>query len=302
MARKVEELIGEYDYTERYYPASDGQIKILPGRLIDGTQVVGYCDEAQLQSGLTYLFRGYWKDDEKYGKQFLFHSVGLAQPVGERGTVAYLQRGPGIGRKRAVRLWELYGQDALEAVRDRPQEIAAALAGLTEEQATEAAAWFKVHKDREIVTRDLEEIGLTKRQQEQAIEKWGAGAAQFIRDNAFILMGLRGISFLKADKLYLELGGDPQGVERLAWCAWNALHRERQGNTWTTPGICTQAILQSVSVLEVHPGVGISYGVESKIIARRVDSSGRIWLAENSKAKAEMRLANAVHRAIAEGI
>ena len=270
MARKVEELVAEYDYTERHYPASDGQVKILPGRLMDGTQVVGYCDEDQMQCGLTYLFRGYWSE-YRGQKQFQFHSVGIAQPVGQRGTIAYMQRGPGIGGKRARAIWDKYGQSSLEAIRERPEEIAASGLRITEEVAREAAAWFQSHKDREIVIRDLEEIGLSKRQQEWAIEQWGARAAEVIRANYFELMKCRGVGFSRADKLYLENGGDPQSIERLGWAAWNGLHREREGNTWTDPAICFTAIRKSVTVLETLPGAGIDWGVAAGHIANRVD-------------------------------
>ena len=256
--------------------------------------------EGELQAGLTYLFRGYW-GEYRGKKQFCFSSCGIAQPVGKRGTVAYLQRGPGIGAKRAEQLWAKYGQDALEAVRERPEEVAAAVAGLSLERAKEAAAYFKAHKDREAVERDLEEIGLTRKQQEAAIEKWGAKAGQVIRENAFRLMTLHGIGFGKADKLFLSLGGDPAAVERLGWCAWNALHREREGNTWCKPLICMSAIGQSVSGVDFSPTAGLNFAVEKRIICHRKDPQGRNWLAEDGRAEAEGKLASAVHRAIVEG-
>src|SRR5208283_5685630 len=171
------ELIGEFDYVKRQYSASNGQVKLMPGLLVDGTQVIGYVKEDELETGMTYLFRGHWQTHPRYGQQFMFSSVGLSQPVGQRGTVNYLQRAPHFGAKRARKAWDLWGQDALEQVREKPQEVAAAI-GMTEEQATEAAAWLKAHLYNEKVQRDLEELGLGRRQIDWAISKYGAAAPE----------------------------------------------------------------------------------------------------------------------------
>lgn len=298
MARQTEELLGEFDYVQRQYAASDGQVKIMPGRLVDGTQVIGYVKEDCLETGMTYLFRGFWSHHPKYGPQFMFSSVGLSQPDGQRGTVNYLQRAPGFGAKRAHRAWELWGKDALETVREKPQEVAAAI-GMTEQLATEAAAWLKAHLYQEQVQRDLEELGLGRRQIDWAISKYGAAAAETIRENAFVLMACWGVGFLKADKLYLELGGDPAADERLAWCAWNELHREREGSTWSRSEICTKAIVQSVVGGGVEPARGIQHGIDTGFISRRT-IDGQTWLSESDRAAAEMRLASHVYRAIQE--
>lgn len=303
--RTYEELTGEFDYIKRKYSASDGQIKILPGILADGTQVIGYCGEDELECGLTYLFRGYWTTHLKYGKQFAFHSFGISQPVGQRGTVAYLTRGPGIGTKRAQLIWEIYGQDALEAIRERPEEVAAKVKGLTTERAKEAAAYFQAHKDREIVTRDLEELlsggSFPKRLIDKLIEKWGARAAELIRENAFVLVLFPGVGQGKADRLYLQLGGDPASPERLGWCCWAALHKDRDGSTWKPLEFGRMAIRKGVAGVDVRPSEGLDWAVEHHHIAARRDGQGKVWIAEGVRAVAESRLANQVHRAMVEG-
>jgi len=273
--------------------------------LVDGTTVKGRAREDELESGLTYLFRGYWSEHPKYGKQFAFYSFGVAQPVGQRGTIAYLTRGPGIGRKRAQTIWELYGQGSLDAIRDRPKEVAAKVKGLTEEKATEAATYFQAHKDREIVTRDLEELlaggHFPKRLIDRLIEKWGAKAAERIRANAYILMRFSGVGFGKADRLFLQLGGQPDTPERLGWCAWNALHKDRDGHTWRPLEFGRQAITKGVAGVDVVPQAGIDWAVERHHIAIRRDERGRVWIAEQERAVSEKRLASQVHKAIVEG-
>jgi len=299
MARKYEELTGIFDFESHVFGTGDD--RAIVGRLENSTTVRGKAREDELATGLTYLFRGYWNDHPRYGRQFAFHSFGIAQPVGQRGTVSYLTRGPGIGRKRANLIWERYGQDALEVVRERPKEIAAAIAGLTEEKAKEAAAYFKVHKDREIVTRDLEELlgggGFPKKLVERLIEKWGPRAAGLIRENAYRLMMFRGVGFGKADKLYLQLGGRPDNAERVGWCIWNALHKDRDGSTWRPVEFGVQAARAGIAGVDVNPRAGLDWAVENRHVAIQKDVAGKEWIAESERAGAEKRLANEVHRA-----
>jgi hypothetical protein len=303
VAKQHEEILVEFDY-ERHVFGQDDDRTII-GLTIDGTTVRGKACEGKLESGLTYLFRGYWTEHPKYGKQFQFYSFGISQPSGQRGTVAYLQRGPGIGRKRAMQIWELFGPGSLEAIRTKPGEVAAAVKGLTPTMAEMAAAYFQAHKDREIVTKDLEELlsggGFPKKLIDKLIEKWGAKAAELIRENPFRLMVFKNVGFGRADKLYLQLGGEPAAVERLGWCAWNALHKDSDGSTWKLVDFARLAICKSVAGTDVVPQAGIDWAVQNGHVVVRKDDKGRVWIAEAERAGAEMRLANEVHRAIIEG-
>lgn len=303
MARDCENITGILDYEKNVFGAADDRTVIAA--LEDGTVVKGKAREDELQAGITYLFRGNWTDHPKYGKQFRFHSFGVSQPVGQRGTVSYLTRGPHIGRKRATQLWDIYGQDALEAIRERPEEVAAKVNGLTEERAREAAAYFKAHVDREIVERDLAELlgngGFPRKLPEKLIEAWGAKAAEKIRANAYCLMRFPGVGFGKADKLYLNLGGAPDTPERLGWAAWNSLHKDRDGSAWRPLEFATQAILKDIGGTDTPPAAGIQWGLESGNLVGRVDEKGRRWIAERERAAAESRLANQVYRAMVEG-
>lgn len=302
--RDHEELRGEFSREQNVFGRDDDRTVV--GRLDDGTQVKGRAREGELETGVTYLFRGFWREHERFGRQFNFYTFGVAQPVGQRGTIAYLTRGPGIGRKRALQIWELYGQDALDAIRDRPEEVAAKVSGLTTEKAKEAAAYFQSHKDREIVTRDLEELlsggGFPKRLIDKLIDRWGAKAAEKIKANAYELMVFRGVGHAKADRLYLQLGGRPDSPERLGWCAWNALHKDREGHTWRLADFGKQAIAKGVSGVDVVPNVGLAWARNAGHIAVRRNGDGRVWIAERERASAERRLASEVHRAMVEGV
>lgn len=303
MAKTYEELTGIFDHERNVFGSGDDRTII--GRLEDGTTVKGKAREDELVTGLTYLFRGVWAVHPKYGKQFAFHSIGVAQPIGQRGTVSYLTRGPGIGRKRAQQIWDRYGQSALEAIREKPEEVAAAIKGLTEQRAAEAAAYFRAHKDREIVERDLAELlsggGFPRRLPTKLIEKWGAKAAEKIRANAYCLIRFPGVGYAKADRLYLQLGGRPDTPERLGWCCWAALHKDRDGSVWQPAAFGLQAIAKGIGGCDTPAADGIRWALAEGHVAMRRDSRGAVWIADASKANAERRLANEIHRAVVEG-
>jgi len=298
------EITGVLDYERNVFGADDDRTVIAI--LADGTVVKGKARKGELEHDLTYLFRGYWTEHPRYGKQFAFHSFGVAQPAGKRGTVAYLSRGPGIGRKRAMQLWNLYGADAINAIRSNPEGVAAEINGLAAEKATQAAAYFQAHKDREVVTRDLEELlsggRFPKRLIDRLIERWGAKAAELIRENPYRLIMFSGVGYAKADQLYLRLGGDPVTPERLGWCCWAALHKDSSGSTWQPIGFGYKAIQKGVAGMDAKPDHGINWAIEQDHIAYRRDETGRgrEWIAEGGRAAAEMKLTNHIHRAITE--
>ena len=302
MARKYKELTGEFSFERNVF--GQGEDRTIIGELADGTTVKGRAGEDELECGLTYRFLGYWTKHFKYGEQFAFDSFLIAQPSGQRGVVAYLSRAPHIKRQRALILWDLYGADAVKMVREQPDLVAAAVSGLTPDRAAEAANWFRAHKALEDTTTALLEllagIGAPKKLIDKLIERFGANAAEVIREEPYKLIYFRGVGFLKADKLYLQLGKDPSNPERLGWCAWHTLHKDSEGHTWMPLGAAYKAIEKNITGTDAKPDAGLAWALEQKkIVLREVD--GQKWIAEIERYDAEAKLASYIHRAIVEG-
>lgn len=304
MVKHLEELTGEFDYIRRQYAQGEDQVKILPGILVDGTQVVGVVREDELECGLTYTFGGYWQES-KYGKQFHFSSVRLSQPSGKRGTIAYLKRGPNLGTKRAEQIWETFGPESLKAIREKPGEVAAVVKGLTPEMAEVAAAYFREHIALESTTKELLELlaglGVPKNLIQKLIERYGMKAAELLRENPWLIMRFSGVGFSRADRLYLNLGKDPASKERMGWCAWNSLHKDRDGNTWRPLVFGVNSIRKGIAGIDASAETGIDWAIQEGIIVVKIEA-GITWIAERAKAEAETRLANQVHRAIMEAV
>lgn len=297
MARRYEELIGEFDRERNIF--GEGDSRTIIGLLDDGTVIKGRAVEGALETGLGYRFWGYWGEHPRYGRQFNFFSFTIAQPSGKRGTIAYLQRAPNIGRKRAERLWETHGPGAVEAIRERPEEVAAWLDGLTVEKAQQAAAFLQEHLLLEATTTELLDLGLNTRQIEWAIGQFGARAAAALRENMYLLMQAKGTGFAQADRLYLQCGGDPAAVHRVGWCSWNALHRDTDGHTWRPLGFCLDRVEKEIAGVEADYRAGIEWAVaERKIVLREVGKT--TYAATFSRAMAEQSVAGEIHRAEVE--
>lgn len=292
-----EELIAEFDFERHVF--GRGESRMVIGDLCDGRVVKGRAAEGALETGLTYRFYGQWTRHPKYGQQFAFSSFTQALPAGQRGTVAYLQRCRGIGRKRALKIWEKFNSESLTVLKDRPAEVAEAV-GIKEEVAVEAAEFFRRIERIEGITIELTELlagkGFPRRLVETVIGEWGAEGPGMIRDNPYVLMQFSGCGFVRCDQLYLELGKDSAAIERQARCAWYVLHKDSEGHTWQPIGVVYDAINQNVAGAEVDCVAAIAWGIENDLIVAR-DHGGQQWVAEAVRAAAEERLARGVRTA-----
>ena len=111
--------------------------------------------DGELRTGQEYVFFGCWtsytnKRTGKTEKQFAFNSFVKTAPVSREAVISYLkQHGEqcGVGNARAIKLWEAFGQEAVEISRTSPERVIEALASaklkLTAEQAKEFSTKLK---------------------------------------------------------------------------------------------------------------------------------------------------------------
>ncbi len=303
-----EELTVEFSYERCIF--NTGEDRTIIGECMDTDSsghpitVKGKAAEGALENGLIYRFLGYWTTHYKYGKQFAFHSFVLATPNGQRGTIAYLKRCKGIGPVTAKAIWEAYGSDALEILKAGPGDVAAEIKGVTLESATAAAEYFTSIESLEKVTIELTDLlsgrGFPKNLSQQCIEKWGERAPGAIKENPYVLMLFRGVGFLRADQLYLELGNDPAALVRQKWCLWHALASDSEGHTWYSIDFIRRHLEQNIAGAGLRFVEALDTAIAEDLIVDRTDRAGTVWVAETEKAVAEARLANFVHQAEVE--
>lgn len=266
---------------------------------LNGVSVKAECEPDELVPGLDYRFYGHWTRHSKYGDQFIAKTFVRTQPHGRAGTIKYLMQAPNIGRGIAGLLWEKFGGDAVRIVREQPDVASAAAGGgFTPERAAEASAFLAREQAIEATTIDLMELldgrGFPRSTGKRAVKEWGNRAAQLVRQNPYLLMRFRGCGFLRCDQLYLDLGGNPARMKRQALCAWYAIARDTNGDTWFQPAAIERGLRERISGASVDAVSALKLAKRSGLLATRRDSDGRLWIADGGKAKSEQVVADRV--------
>lgn len=309
MSINAEEITGVFNWEIARFSNNDDAPDTIIGRLEKDpttgkqTTIKGPAEEGALDYDLSYRFYGRWVNHHKYGKQFVFSSFTLSSPYGERGTVKYLAKADGIGRRRAQQIWNSYGPDSLRILKAEPETVAGEVQGLTLEKVQAAQVYFQQIEALEATTIELTELlggrGFPKALTRAAIGKWGAEAAERIRENPYGLMAFSGVGFLRADQLYLELGKPPEAIERQALCVVHSLRSDSEGHTWFEISHCRQALMEKVAGVDVNLTNALWDAFDRGLIVRRVVDD-RTYVAETGKAKNEETIAECLREAATE--
>jgi len=256
-------------------------------------------EEGELIVGLTYRFYGRWQKHPKYGPQFHAKTFVRSQPHGQAGVIRYLVQAPHVGQATAATLWERFQGDAVRFLREQPDVCSAAVGGqFSEKKAKQAAEWLKGEQALEACTIDLIDLlgglGFPRDIGKRAVAEWGNKAAELIERNPYLLMRFRGCGFLRTDKLYLKLGGDPAKLKRQAFAAWYALASDADGHTWHPVATVDKGLRGHIGGAEVNGPAAVKLAVRGRLLTARRDDAGRLWLADRRRADNEAAVAQRI--------
>ena len=168
---------------------------------------------------------GRWGNHPSHGRQFEFEAFEVLPPADAAGLVRYLSSRAfeGIGLKFAQRIVETFGENALEVIRDRPDELAR-IRGLKPPVRNALAAAVR----REFATHQLHAFlrgaGLGPRQAAAVVRQLGADCEAQLRRDPYLLAGkVAGIGFAIADRFALRLGLALDSPERCRAALLHAL-------------------------------------------------------------------------------
>lgn len=265
--------------------------------------VKGTADELGPHVDGTYRFYGSWssyrnKYTGKDEKQFTFKSFIPEAPKGQRAVTAYLMRCPTITRGMAEELWGAFGEEAIVKLSEG-DPLLLSINRLTDERIEAAVEWL----DDEAKIRDsivevlglLDGRGFPKSIISECVAKFGARAAYLIRKNPYLLQQFKGCGFRRADKLYLDLGGDPAALKRQVYAAENAM-KEQMGHTWFPLTMLDRQLRTAVGSCEPDTKKTLRLGTRAKRLSTMFtdDWTGPpsldgncCWVALSSKARDE---------------
>ena len=173
---------------------------------------------------------GHWGNHASHGRQFEFDAFEVLPPADAAGLVRYLSSRAfeGIGETLAQRIVEALGENALEVIRDHPEQLER-VRGL--KSATRLALALAVRH--EFATHQLHAFlrgaGLGPRQAAAVVRQLGADCEAQLRRDPYLLAGkVAGIGFSIADRFALRLGLAKDSPER---CRAALLHVLRASAT-----------------------------------------------------------------------
>ena len=270
-------------------------------------KAVGFADPGEMEGGLWYRLMGRWVNHHQYGRQFAFNSFVPSRPIDQESMVRYLVRAPGIGKVTAAKLWKLYGQDAVEKLRESPASVQSELdaKGFTQEKAEQAAAFLRSISASEKATIELAGLfagrGFPRSLVNTCLREWGNGAFDIIKADPFVLLQFGGVGFAKADALYCELGLDRAALKRQALCAWYRLDSDSSGSTWLPASEILKELNTKIGSGEARPGDAIQFALDQHLVSARKDTAGSIWFASRERAISESSLSKKVAEMIHYG-
>lgn len=292
------ELCGVVDAVVWISPDGDGMtIAKLRGGASSGITVKGQCDGAGLDIGMSYRFLGRWVNTLKYGDQFEFSTHILDTPLDRDGIVRYLQQvARNVGFMTAEKLFLRYGDAAVATLRTDPMRVVSDRI-MREDEAREASEDLVANASAERTRIDLFGLfagrGFSSKVIPKCIEKWGANAAARIKRDALTLLvhEMPGAGWRRCDKMYLDLGGNPNRLKRQMLAAWEVMRCDNDGHTWMGKNTVTSAVYAAVGHAAARTDDAVKLGLRAKWFAARKDTDGRELLAESEKAQAERDLA-----------
>ena len=284
---------------------------------------VADCDPGEIENGLPYVFFGRWQEyrrkkskwDKSNGApevemQFHAKTWRREKPYEKNGVIKWLKAAPGIGIAVATKLWGLYGPDAIQRVKESPEQAAEEIGGgFTAEKAKMASAHLRENDAMEAAFVDLESLfdarGFPKKLPKSLVKDFGADAAQVLRKNPWPLLRYPRTGIARVDKLYCDLAKAKgpaaykaaiSSTKRQTIILQHCLQTANNGSTWLTEEAAREVLGGRIAGAEVKFQKAVRLGVRSGLIANRWDGDFKEWISAGDMAEDERYIAERAAR------
>ncbi len=187
-------------------------------RMKNSTDLVTFVGNLMaLSPGETVRLWGRWSDDQRFGRQWRVDRFQTILPTSIDGIKKYLGSGmiPGIGRKYAERIIDLFGVETLRVIDEEPERLLK-VPGFGRKRAKQVREGWAAQKTVQSIMIFLQGHGIGPAMAQRIYRRYGNAAVAVVRDNPYRLATeIHGIGFRSADAVAMEVGISKDSPRRL---------------------------------------------------------------------------------------
>ena len=241
---------------------------------------------------------GRWVVDREHGQQFKADELKTTHPASAEGIEKYLASGAirSIGPKLAAKIVSIYKERTLEIFETAP-DFLLHIKGIGKERLKRIRQSWQEQKEVRKIMLFLTEHGISSGRAVRIYRTYGQEAIAKIKENPYQLADdIRGIGFKTADELAAKLGIDRNSPFRARAAVQYTLQElAGQGHCgYPEPGV----VEHTTKLVEIDQKIveeAVQFGVETGVVVRE-DVEGEPWLYLTALHRAEVGLAQSVHR------
>ncbi|WCG34664.1 ATP-dependent RecD-like DNA helicase [Companilactobacillus farciminis] len=164
-----------------------------------------------------YRFEGRIVDHPKYGKQFQATSYQRSRPNGRKELISFFssEEFPGIGKKKAEKIVDELGEDAIDKIIKDPHALDFLKLGVQKTQ--QIIEQISSNHQTEQALYQLNNYGFGPTLSARIYQKYGVQTLERIQDDPYqLVLDVKGVGFKRADELARRLGitgDDPRRIK-----------------------------------------------------------------------------------------
>ncbi|WP_125712690.1 SF1B family DNA helicase RecD2 [Companilactobacillus kedongensis] len=183
----------------------------------DGTDIVVTGSFGNISEEEEYKFEGRMVDHPKYGKQFQADTYQHSRPSGKKELISFFSSDefPGIGKKKAEKIVDTLGENAIDKILQDPNALD--FLKLGEEKTNLIVEQISKNHQTEQVLYQLSNFGFGNTLSARIYQKYGVNTLEKITEDPYRLVtDVKGVGFKRADELAKNLNiplDDPRRIK-----------------------------------------------------------------------------------------
>lgn len=204
-----------------------------------------------LTEGESVTLIGDYKNNSKYGEQFVVNEVVITPPTSEENIVKYLSSGlfRGIGEITAIAIVKKFGKETFDIIEYNPSRLVE-VRGISQKKAEEIFTRFSELRSMQNTVMFLTKHNVSLNLAMKIYKQYGVLTESIVRSNPYRMVGeIEGVGFRTADVIADSLGIERESPNRIKACVRYVLDdvASHSGHTYLPVG---RIVAETAKVLD----------------------------------------------------